>query len=680
MKNLPERGFAHLLLIILLLLGVLATVFLVQKQQIFKSKASSDPVTFQDANGSSLPKVNNIAQATSSTIKVVLSSTIGPASTASASATTVVSDSFDRVDNSTSLGNAETGQTWSLGNGSTAGTSINQAYMSNCVGVTDDCYAVVDSKISDGTVQVLLSTNPQDSRVIFRYVDGNNMYFVENKGTGYGLYKRVEKVDSELGFFDTTPKDKDVIKIDFTGSTINVSINGTPRITKTDVSFLTRTEHGIGIFQGKNVTKARFDDFTVTAQPSVTSTPGPITTSFYRIAESSTDLYKTPNVVYTSDPTVVSYTFLNTSAGKKFIWARFIGSDNSIKDVGPFEIDLVTTTLDLTQVTCAKEVHPCSPDLGSDHNWAPPGFPGFNDLASWSEIQFGNIIEQDYVTFQNGYNVYRLYNRRFLVNPDPNAQTKFSSSIYPWDDSKSKNPINPVVAVNLNASPFPILDTPQPVRSWSQVLFSNDLTKAVGILQQDLVLGNKIYNRRYSISGIDSKTGNLQTTKIYDWQDANNPAVGVDLSGSNFPGSGNVQAWSQVFIPCTPKCSTNDQSINGVLQQDLVKGNTLYNRQYLVIDNRNAGFNLTPIYGWTDLKNPFHVGINMTSFPGTGDVQAWHQFVVNGSFLQQDFWRSNEFYYRRLKINSVDVSGNVSLKIVPGTLPNGWILAKDANY
>ncbi len=46
MPRFSERGIAHILLIVLLLGGIAAGVYLVQKTQIFKPKASSDQVNW----------------------------------------------------------------------------------------------------------------------------------------------------------------------------------------------------------------------------------------------------------------------------------------------------------------------------------------------------------------------------------------------------------------------------------------------------------------------------------------------------------------------------------------------------------------------------------------------------------------------------------------------------------
>ncbi len=53
LKKLNEAGLAHILLIIILIIGIIAGVYLVQKTQIFKPKASADLVEWVQSTGAS---------------------------------------------------------------------------------------------------------------------------------------------------------------------------------------------------------------------------------------------------------------------------------------------------------------------------------------------------------------------------------------------------------------------------------------------------------------------------------------------------------------------------------------------------------------------------------------------------------------------------------------------------
>ncbi|HBL51687.1 MAG: hypothetical protein A2694_02420 [Candidatus Blackburnbacteria bacterium RIFCSPHIGHO2_01_FULL_40_17] len=53
-------------------LGVIAGVFLVGEQKIFRPKADIEPITFKDASGNSLPVENGVPVTNSTNIKVEL--------------------------------------------------------------------------------------------------------------------------------------------------------------------------------------------------------------------------------------------------------------------------------------------------------------------------------------------------------------------------------------------------------------------------------------------------------------------------------------------------------------------------------------------------------------------------------------------------------------------------------
>ncbi len=66
-----------------------------------------------------------------------------------------------------------------------------------------------------------------------------------------------------------------------------------------------------------------------------------ITTTSYRIAESSADLDQANFAAYTEEPTVVDYTFKNTSLGSKVIWAEFKDSTDKT-DIKAAQIELIS--------------------------------------------------------------------------------------------------------------------------------------------------------------------------------------------------------------------------------------------------------------------------------------------------------------------------------------------------
>lgn len=178
------------------------------------------------------------------------------------SGTVVVSDNFNRV-NSTSLGKADTGQSWIVSSGS-FGISSNQAYPVN--GCPAPGYAVVDSGISDGTIQVSLPVNTQDTRIPFRFIDNNNTYWIERQGGtpgSYSINKVVNGVRSGLKVSSIAPANGDTVKIVLNGSSINLYVNNTLAAFTNDSS-LSGTKHGIGVWCTGTV---RFDNFSVSTNP-----------------------------------------------------------------------------------------------------------------------------------------------------------------------------------------------------------------------------------------------------------------------------------------------------------------------------------------------------------------------------------------------------------------------------
>lgn len=89
-----QKGVIHLLIPILLLLGVIATVFLVTNGNPLKlfSRASNAPIVFQKTDGSALPlNSQGIPQATVFGFRIVLTSPFGPRPTTGGSASSPVS-------------------------------------------------------------------------------------------------------------------------------------------------------------------------------------------------------------------------------------------------------------------------------------------------------------------------------------------------------------------------------------------------------------------------------------------------------------------------------------------------------------------------------------------------------------------------------------------------------------
>lgn len=171
--------------------------------------------------------------------------------------TTVVSDSFNRADSSTSLGSADTGQAWTALVG-TWGITSNQAY--NPVGGGDNqCTAVVDAGVSDCTVQVT-KPNSHDAGFVFRVVDANNYLMFTEAGV---LYKRVGGGFTSIATC-AVGSDGDVLAAVLSGTSVIVKRNGTQIVSVTESTHQSATKHGLRNYFPSFGASELFDDFTVT--------------------------------------------------------------------------------------------------------------------------------------------------------------------------------------------------------------------------------------------------------------------------------------------------------------------------------------------------------------------------------------------------------------------------------
>ncbi len=76
LNNMNQKGIAHILLIIILIIGIIAGVYLVQRTQIFKPKAASQIVEWIPSQG--LDSDNCVSSQTSTTCTKVKFKIFGP--------------------------------------------------------------------------------------------------------------------------------------------------------------------------------------------------------------------------------------------------------------------------------------------------------------------------------------------------------------------------------------------------------------------------------------------------------------------------------------------------------------------------------------------------------------------------------------------------------------------------
>lgn len=170
----------------------------------------------------------------------------------------VVSDRFNRADNATTLGNAETGQAWQSLSG-TWGVIGNQAYLA-ANGVANKNAVVAESGVSDCMVSAKLSVI-KGARMAFRRTDLDNGFIVDRNISNVLLFRQVAGTYTQIATLAKTTADGDVISVTLIGDSIKVSVNGEKLFTVNDSFNQTATKHGIGQFAIADA--GRIDDFKV---------------------------------------------------------------------------------------------------------------------------------------------------------------------------------------------------------------------------------------------------------------------------------------------------------------------------------------------------------------------------------------------------------------------------------
>lgn len=171
-----------------------------------------------------------------------------------------IQDSFTRSDNATSLGNADTGQPWTVING-TAGISSNQARIASIS--SDRAIPNINADIANCSVEIQFAVIELNMFLAYRVQDISNFWMVQQDVAGkYTLWKRNAGTFTQMGQFTGTVANGDMIRVVMSGSSIQVYINGTLRISVSDAHLSTATRHGFG---SPTAGTARFDNFRVEA-------------------------------------------------------------------------------------------------------------------------------------------------------------------------------------------------------------------------------------------------------------------------------------------------------------------------------------------------------------------------------------------------------------------------------
>lgn len=175
------------------------------------------------------------------------------------SLTTIVSDTFDRADSSSSMGTADTGQVW-VALQHTWGIDTNRAYDTSA---SSDGTCYVESSNADCTIQVTLTTFGSKAGFTFRVQDLNNHYIIRmQSGTNDVVCFRRQggTYNAQGNNSITAPANNDVIKMVLRGSLGLFYQNGVLKLAFSNSTFSTETKHGLHTLSDGT---SRFDDFTV---------------------------------------------------------------------------------------------------------------------------------------------------------------------------------------------------------------------------------------------------------------------------------------------------------------------------------------------------------------------------------------------------------------------------------
>jgi len=168
----------------------------------------------------------------------------------------IIEDGFNRADNNTSMGNADTGQAWTAVT-ATWGIISNTAYTPTA---TANAISAIDTGLANGFAQVKIATLGYRARLIFRCSDATNRWQLDlTTDAKLRLMKVVAGTATTLATVADVPVSGDVVGVVVIGANIKAFLNGVQRINVDDAFNQTATLWGIG--SHSDDTGTRFDDY-----------------------------------------------------------------------------------------------------------------------------------------------------------------------------------------------------------------------------------------------------------------------------------------------------------------------------------------------------------------------------------------------------------------------------------
>jgi hypothetical protein len=237
----------------------------------------------------------------------------------------IVQDSFNRADNTTTLGSVETGQIWEIvtksGGITQGGILQGQAYFPS---TDNDTYhfSVVNIGRIDYQVQIQLIKSTLATNLAIRVQDSNNFFMLRYNNGKFEFYKRINGSFTLLGTYSTSEVGTSFSSITYTlkirnysNGLIEVFIDGTLQMSVTDTSLLSITKCGFGGYANTNQ-NSRYDNFIVESLDDSTNpvgTSGSVSYStkniIYRTSSNGYDskqsMYRTANTLF--DSKIIQY-------------------------------------------------------------------------------------------------------------------------------------------------------------------------------------------------------------------------------------------------------------------------------------------------------------------------------------------------------------------------------------
>ncbi len=370
--SINQKGVAHLLLLLVILVGMIAAVYLVVTGNLkLFSKASNPPIVFKDIEGKLLSTKDNMPQSSSARVKIELTAPLP------------VSAGGETLSPS---------QTFTIPRGySFVGLAMQPREGYSAEDFLKELNAGFTPKSDDNKVLAIYRWDKEKDQFDYHVVGKEENNFPINVGAGYIIKSNKEGQSLISGTTLSSseiliPAGKSVISLPYIAKTMTTASSLLNEMNKqgidikfirvfsndklvtykpgsNDVDFPLVSGVGYYLWNNSNV-DSKFKLTGDMANSGIT----------FKFAENPGDLEKTdlPAIPYTSDPTVVDYEFKDKTPGKKFIWVEFTSKDGK-KDRHSAAIELTggvdsTTPVASSSATPSSDIFNFNDDTNSTSN------------------------------------------------------------------------------------------------------------------------------------------------------------------------------------------------------------------------------------------------------------------------------------------------------------------------